>query len=110
MGAAQSKALYDAAVLGRTEEVLELLKRKTSPNWAGMDGHTALMKASQAGSVLIPWISHNGFLARYSSFIIPRAVTNSGGSSTAALTLRTNALLCCLVINPFPNSIEEILR
>ena len=53
MGAAQSKALYDAAVLGRTEEVLELLKQKTSPNWAGgMDGHTALMKASQAGQCI----------------------------------------------------------
>ena len=50
MGAAQSKALYDAAVLGRTEEVLTLLEQKVDPNWSGgLDGHTALMKASQGG-------------------------------------------------------------
>lgn len=50
MGAAHSKGLYDAAVLGRTDEVLQLLEHNVNPNWAGgADGHTALMKAAQAG-------------------------------------------------------------
>lgn len=63
MGAAHSKGLYDAAVLGRTDEVLQLLEHNVNPNWAGgADGHTALMKAAQAGR-LRP--------AQHTAFIFP---------------------------------------